>query len=316
MSTIGIKGIGCYIPEARANNAERLSDFEIEESFLIDKLGVRQRAIKAPGEDTLALCLNAFENLQSHAPLAIDQIDCLVVVTQNPGIRIPHVSARLHGALGVGETCACFDISLGCSGYVYSLSAIESFMSANDLRNGLLFTADPYSPIIDAADKNTALLFGDAATCTHLGSDPVFETGKFTFGTIGTESAELTCPGSGSLSMNGRAVFNFAAKTIPGDIRNLLERNQTDLAAIDRFIFHQGSKYIVDTLTKLMRLDPSKVALDILDYGNTVSSSIPLILAQELERPHIRRVVLSGFGAGLSWASALLTRTDPHASHH
>jgi 3-oxoacyl-[acyl-carrier-protein] synthase-3 len=116
--------------------------------------------------------------------------------------------------------------------------------------------------------------------------------------------------------MNGRAVFNFAAKTIPADIRKLLELNAVALGDVDRFIFHQGSRYIVDTLRKLLQIDPARVALDIADYGNTVSSSIPLILAQELARPQTVRLVISGFGAGLSWSSALLTRTQSHASHH
>ncbi len=113
--------------------------------------------------------------------------------------------------------------------------------------------------------------------------------------------------------MNGRAIFNFAARYVPADIRKLLADNAVPLAEVDRFIFHQGSKYIVDTLTRLLALDPARVAFDILGYGNTISSSIPLILAQELDRVESRRVVLSGFGAGLSWASALLTRTSPTA---
>jgi 3-oxoacyl-[acyl-carrier-protein] synthase-3 len=182
-------------------------------------------------------------------------------------------------------------------------------MREHGMRNGLLFTADPYSPIINSADKNTALLFGDAATCSWIGENPLFTTGRFTFGTIGSENAELTCPAGGQLFMNGRAIFNFAAKHVPGDIRQVLAANELSVEKVDRFIFHQGSKFIVDTLTRLLQLPADKVALAIADCGNTVSSSIPLILAGELTKPENQKIVLCGFGAGLSWSSTVLTRT-------
>lgn len=308
MRPIGICGIGTYVPPGRVKNEERLADFGIEMPFLEGKLGVRQRSVKAPGESTADLCLKAVQDLQQQGGPALEQIECMVVVTQNPEIRIPHLSAQIHGSLGLPETCACFDISLGCSGYVYGLATIQAFMQTHGLQHGLLLTADPYSPIIDQEDKNTALLFGDAATCTWLGPAPVYTTGRFTFGTIGKECSELTCPAGGHLYMNGRAVFNFAAKYVPADVRKLLTQNNVKLAEVDRFIFHQGSKYIVDTLARLLQLDPNRVAFDILDYGNTVSSSIPLILVEELKSPQNTRLLISGFGAGLSWASTLLTR--------
>jgi 3-oxoacyl-[acyl-carrier-protein] synthase III len=182
--------------------------------------------------------------------------------------------------------------------------------AAQGLKQGLLFTADPYSPIIDESDKNTSLLFGDAATVTWIGPDPNLVAGRFTFGTIGAEQGELTCLPGGKLYMNGRAVFNFAAHYVPADIRKLAAINGVELNEIDRFIFHQGSKYIVDTLTRLLQLAPNRVALDLREYGNTVSSSIPLILAREIEQPENRRLALCGFGAGLSWASTLLTRNS------
>ena len=306
---IGIRNIGTYIPAGRIENRTRLAEFEIDAAFLEGKIGVHNRAIKAPDETTAGLCVKAAQNLAERGGPAMESIECIVVVTQNPGTQIPHVAARLHGALGLPTRCASFDISLACSGYVTALSIVQAFMREHGLRNALLFTADPYSSIIDPADKNTALLFGDAATCTWLGENPVFTTGRFTFGTIGAESSELTSPAAGPLYMNGRAIFNFAAKQIPADIRRLLVENETLPGDVDRFIFHQGSKFIIDTLTKLLQLDPARVPLAIADCGNTVSSSIPLILAGEITNPDARRIVLCGFGAGLSWSSTLLTRT-------
>jgi len=306
---LGIQNIGVYLPEGRASNLGKLAEFEIDETFVVEKIGVRSRSIMAPGESTTDLCVRAFADLQLRGGPVPEDVDCVVVVTQNPGANIPHLSARVHAALNLAERCACFDISLGCSGYVYGLSAIQAFMAANELSNGLLFTCDPYSPIIDLADKNTSMLFGDAASVTWIGKSPKLVGGRFTFGTLGSEHAELTSASSaGPLSMNGRAVFNFAARYVPADVKELLAINSISVDSVDRFIFHQGSKYIVDTLRKLLRLDPEKVPFDIIEYGNTVSSSIPIILAKDLGESAYRTFVLCGFGAGLSWASVVLTR--------
>ena len=117
-------------------------------------------------------------------------IDCLVVVTQNPdGDGLPHTSAIVHAKLNLKTSCAVFDISLGCSGYVYSLSIIKSFMESNSLKNGLLFTCDPYSKIIDINDKNTSMLFGDAATVTMMNTKPKLLLDKFIFATSGIEDS-------------------------------------------------------------------------------------------------------------------------------
>lgn len=108
--------------------------------------------------------------------------------------------------------------------------------------------------------------------------------------------------------MNGRAIFNFAAKSIPKDIKKLLDKNELVINDINSFIFHQGSKYIIDTITKRMGLDSSKVPFKIMNYGNTISSSIPIILEEELENLNIKTFVISGFGVGLSWSSCVLKR--------
>ena len=121
------------------------------------------------------------------AQKAVDrsEIDALVVVTQNPDRNIPHVSAIVHGALGLPTQCACFDISPGCSGFVYALSVFQDFMEANGMKKGLLFTADPYSMVVGPNDNNTSLLFGDAASVTLVSDSPRLVSGMVTFGTLG-----------------------------------------------------------------------------------------------------------------------------------
>jgi 3-oxoacyl-[acyl-carrier-protein] synthase-3 len=302
---IGITEIGSYIPPKKISNIDRKEQFDTDIDFIQNKIGVVNVSIKEDNEETSDLAVKAFLNLGKKIPIDRNDIDVSILITQNPDSNIPHSSAIIHKALDFSERCACFDISLGCSGYVYGLSIIKSFMEANGMKKGLMFTSDPYSKIIDPKDKNTALLFGDAATVTYLTDQPVYQIGEFTFGTIGKESHNLACINN-VLSMNGRGIFNFAAKYIPRDIENLLSRCNLQLSDIDKFIFHQGSKYIIDTLIKRTGIDEEKVLFDITDYGNTVSSSIPIILEKILHNDNEEFIVISGFGVGLSWSSCIL----------
>lgn len=303
---IGITEIGIYLPERRISNLDRAERYETDESFILEKIGIKNIAVKDEDENTSDMAVKAFENLQSKIELDKSKIDAVILVTQNPDAKIPHTSAIIHGLLELPEECAAFDISLGCSGYVYGLSVIKSLMEANGLKNGLLFTCDPYSKILNPDDKNTSLLFGDAATVTYLTEEPVYSIGLATFGTIGKERENLVCKDD-ELSMNGRGIFNFAARYVPKDIKAVLSKNGIEQNEIDKFIFHQGSKFILDTLVRRGNLDEDKVVNDMYEYGNTVSSSIPIILSKCMAGKAENKILISGFGVGLSWSSNVLT---------
>jgi len=303
---LGIEEIGFYIPTGRASNYQRKEQYGIDDHFIEEKIGVKQVAVKAADEETSDLCVKAFEALCAKQAVDPNEIEALVVVTQNPDHNIPHVSAIVHGALDLPASCACFDISLGCSGFVYSLSVFQAFMAANGMKKGLLFTADPYSKVVDPNDKNTSLLFGDAAAVTLISDRPRLVTGKFTFGSAGSEYKKLINK-DGSLYMNGRAVFNFSAKTVPADIRQMASNNDIAIDDIDLFLLHQGSKIIVETIADKLGIAREKAPYRTYDYGNTTSSSIPILLADELHGS-AKTIAICGFGVGLSWASGLLKR--------
>jgi 3-oxoacyl-[acyl-carrier-protein] synthase-3 len=305
----GIEAIAVYVPEQRASNRDLMARFELDESFLAEKIGVLQRAIKGVEENTSDMALKALEILLAQTGLDRQAIDALVVVTQNPDSNLPHVSGLVHGRARLSPDCAAFDLSLGCSGYVYGLSVLQSFLASNGMSKGVLITCDPYSKVIDPEDKNTVLLFGDAATATLIGPNPVFICEPFVFGTQGDLTGALVCR-DGTLQMNGREVFNFAATTVPGNIEKLLAKAGVNKEAVDCFIFHQGSRYIVETLTKRIGLNREKVRMDIENTGNTVSSSIPILLQRELADHAMKTVVLCGFGVGLSWASCICKRME------
>jgi len=312
MTVTVLRAIASYVPGTAEYNAEKAERFSIAPGFIDDKLGIARVSRMAPGEDTGDLCERAFAALEKRTGLDRHAVDCIVVVTQNPhGGGLPHTSALLHGRLGLVESCASFDLSLGCSGYVYGLSVMGSFMRANGCARGLLFTADPYSKIIDADDRDTVLLFGDGASVTLLETAPDDADGwrpaRFRFMTRGADGDAL-CVRDGRLTMKGRQVFNFSATAVPPLISAMLADAGVALEDVDRFLFHQGSKYIVDTLRQRMKLPEHKVPLKLYDQGNTVSSSIPLMLQDALDDAELWRIVLAGFGVGLSAASCLLER--------
>ncbi len=307
---VGIKAIASYFPEKRISNIDRAEEAGKEVDFIIDKVGFTSLLRKGEDEDTSDLCVGAFEALLAQEPqIQRDQIDCLIVVTQNPdGFGLPHTSAIVQHKLRLGENVAAFDVSLGCSGFVYALDVIQAFMDAQGLRHGLLFTADPYSKVMDPEDYNTELLFGDAAAVTYISEEPVFRSRKSTYCTNAKLSHSIKVDEETRiLSMLGNNVFKFAVSKVPPQVEKCLEMNGLDKDEVDLYLMHQGSKYIVDNLVPLLDVPPEKVPFLAAETGNTVSSSIPLMLEQYMDSNE-KTILISGFGVGLSWATSILER--------
>jgi 3-oxoacyl-[acyl-carrier-protein] synthase III len=309
---IGISEIATYIPPGRESNLDKLEKFGITAGFIEEKIGVNTVARKDAGQETSDLCVAAARRLEEKTPGALESVDFVLTCTQNPdGRGLPHVSAILHGKLGLDRRCAAFDISLGCSGFVYGLQIARSFMEAHGYKKGLLFTADPYSKILDPDDKNTVLLFGDGAAVTLLEhatpQRPLLAPMHFDVDTHGQQCAALIND-DGKLRMNGRQVFIYSATAVPESVRRLLAGAKLALDDIDLFLFHQGSKYIVDAVAKRLEIADAKLARNMLEHGNTVSSTIPILLEPHVKNGAVRRALACGFGVGLSTATCLLER--------
>jgi len=306
---IGINNIGCYIASERISNLEKTEKHGVTHDFIAEKIGIASVARKKPAEKASDLCVLAYDDLVERvANSALDDIEFLCVCTQNGDYQLPQTSAIVQTKLGISKNCAAFDISLGCSGYVYSLHIAKSFMDACGLKKGLLFTSDPYSEIIDPNDKNTDLLFGDGATATLLTDNPVFDLGNGVFETDGKMFEHLIKRDNEKLVMNGRGIFNFAMTHVPEIVTRCLNANALRKEGIDFFLFHQASKYIIDNLRRRIKLEQEKVPFLIKEYGNIVSSSIPIALREYLDKTDKINILICGFGVGLSIASSILRR--------
>lgn len=306
---IGIKNIASYIPAGRIDNVAQAANFDRDEGFVLSKIGTPTLSVKDEGQETSDLAVAAVHNLLDKDPaLKLQDVQVLIVVTQNgDGEGLPHTSAIVQNKLGLPTHVACFDVSLGCSGFVYGLYVIKGFMAATGLTNGLLVTCDPYSKIMNREDRLTTLLFGDAATATWIGEDPVWELGPARFGTDGKGADHLFVK-DGFFHMNGRQVFNFASLKIIPHMQEVLEDAGMTLSDVDAFCLHQGSGAIVDAISKRLGDEGDKVIKDLCGAGNTVSSTIPLLMERYAFDSDWRNLVMSGFGVGLSWGSAVLFR--------
>lgn len=302
---VKIHSIGVYLPVDRESNIARAEEFSVTHHFLAEKLGVMERAVKKKEETTSDLCVKAFQDLCMNRAIDVAQIQLLAVVTQNPDMKIPYTAAIVHQRLGLSKGCMTFDIGQGCAGYTHTLTILTALMEKLQLEHALLFTCDPYSEIVDRHDKNTALLFGDAASVSYLTtSGSGYRLLDADFGTAPNSYPCLQC--EDVLRMDGREVFTHAVREAPQSIQTLLKRNALTLADIDLFLLHQGSKTVVDYIKQILDLGSEKAPFAMQTYGNTISSSIPLLFQQPVRQQEHRKVILSGFGVGFSWGSCLL----------
>src|SRR3972149_1723989 len=189
--SVGIEAIEYYLPERFMSSGEIASNFGFDLQFVEEKIGVKKIYIAGENEKTSDLAVAAIKKLFKKRPDIKERINVIVVCTQTPDYQLPHTSALVQKKLGLSMDVACFDIGLGCSGFVYGLSVVKAFMEDNNLDYGLLITAETYSKIIHDKDKKTKALFSDAAAATLLSREPYLIPQRFTFGTDGNKYESL-----------------------------------------------------------------------------------------------------------------------------
>ena len=308
---IGIRAIASYLPDDRIDNLHQAETFGENADFIKDKIGAMRLPLKAVEQESSDLAVEAVKALIDRYPLKIAEIDALIIVTQNPdGVGLPHTAAIVQNKLHIPSQVAAFDVSLGCSGYVYGLSILRGLMEQAGLKNGILVTADPYSRVINRDNRITSLLFGDAATATWLSEESEWIFDRPLLETDGSGRDSLYVDDRHELHMNGRQVFNFAAVRVPQQINRYLDERNMLPSDIDLFCLHQGSAAIVDAISRRYPDVQERFLKDIIETGNTVSSSIPLLLEKHVLGTDLKRVLICGFGVGLSWATNLLEKVN------
>lgn len=324
-----IRGIASAVPARRQSTADLAKTFGMDEAEKIALgSGVRTRRVGRPGLCCSDLCHAAGESLLNGLGWDRGTIDALIFVSHSPDHPMPATACILQARLGLSKACAAFDVGLACSGYVYGLW-IASGLIASGCRRVLLLGGEMGSRMTSPEDRTTAPLFGDAGTATAIESDGE-ATMHFELGTDGTGYQHLIIPAGTAtgrlphsaqtmvrteraagiircdedLSMNGAEIFAFTLREVPPLIASLLERARWGTAEVDHFLFHQANKFMLVHLAKRMGIPEEKLPLVLEHYGNTSSASIPLTVThcvRETLGQRRLKLVMAGFGAGLSW---------------
>ena len=232
-------------------------------------------------------------------------IDALILITETPKYNIPPNSYILHEKLKLKKKCMVFDVNQGCSGYIYGLSLANSLFLSENFNNILLITTDNYSRY--CKKLNVKLLFSDCATATILSKDSK-KNNKFSFSSFGMKNNKLIQKysnyssniNSNNLLMDGSGVFDFTINNVPLEINSFLKKNKIKMGNIDFFIFHQASKIVLQNIQRKLKVKNNKILNNYSEFGNTVSSSIPLIISKYKNKIKNKKILLCGYGVGLS----------------
>ena len=330
---IGITGVAACVPKQKIVNAECAGFFTLEEvQSAIQKTGVAERRVVDDRTCASDLCCAAAEALLEEMTADRNEIDVLIFVSQTPDYRMPITGTILQHRLGLDQTTAAFDINLGASGYVYALALAYSFAQQESIRKVLLLDGETRTKVYSFKDKATGLLCGDGGSATIVEKIDHDNPTYFSLNSDGAGSRIIWIKGGGyrhpssaetlrekehkdgsirsdeQVAVDVAGFFNFAIREIPADMVNIFEYAGENYESIDFYLFHQADKFLNDQIAKKMKIPQDKLPYSIHKFGNTSSVSIPLTMVSEISdelRQDKNRLFMAGFGAGLSWASAI-----------
>jgi 3-oxoacyl-[acyl-carrier-protein] synthase-3 len=327
-----IKAIEYYLPERIVTNEDLAWEFpEWDAPKITAKVGVEKRHISAPNETATDMAIQAAQKLFASG---VDKtaVDYVLFCTQSPDYFLPASACVIQESLGLSKNTGALDFNQGCSGYIYGLSLAKGLIAANIASNVLLLTAETYTKRLHPKDKGNRTIFGDAASASLISTEGFAEIGEFCLGTDGSGAENLIIKNGGArnpehsnavefddnnnpvspdyIYMNGSEIFSFTLTAVPALVKDTLAKNNIDKEAIDIFIFHQANKYMLDFLRKKIKIDEDKFYMYLSEVGNTVSSTIPIAMCEALKAGVLKKgmkVLLAGFGVGLSWGGCVLT---------
>ncbi len=278
--------------------------WNIEE--VLKKTGIKNIYTSNEEEDVLYLSIKSCKKTLKNFDKS--KIDCVIAVTQTAKQKLPSVSCMIQDQLNLRKNIIAFDIGLGCSGFVYGLSVINSLLSSNTVKTVLFVCGDTYSKFLDKKNRTCRTVFSDAASSCLVQKINSKKNVEFSFLTDGSGATDLIEINK-NIVMKGSNIFHFTTKNIPNIFDDILRKNKLKKGNIDQFVFHQASKLVIDKLIEILKLDKNKVFRNYDKIGNTVSSSIPIVL-ENLEKNNIlkknQKVMLIGFGVGLSAAATII----------
>jgi 3-oxoacyl-[acyl-carrier-protein] synthase-3 len=318
---ISITGLGCYVPERVLTNDDLAQMVDTSDEWIVERTGIRERRIADPEQAMSDLALPACERALEQAGIQGAELDLIIMATVTPDMAFPATAAILGDWLGATDA-ACYDLSAGCTGFMYALAQAYGMLAGGLAERALVVGGDVLSKILDWTDRSTLVLFGDGAGAVVLQH---VENGGFLGFELGAEGAggvHLWLPGSGSryfddpdkyVKMNGREVFKFATRVLVSSAEKVLRECGRSVDEVDVYVPHQANVRIIDHAAKKLGIPQDRVVVNVDRYGNTSSGSIPLALADAEVEGRLEPgslVLMTGMGAGLTWGSSLMEWTN------
>lgn len=321
---VGIIGTGKYVPEKILTNADLEKIVDTNDEWIVSRTGIRERHIAAPHEATSDLCYEAALKALESAGMKAEELDLIIIATVTPDTSVPATACILQDRLGA-KRAAAFDLSAACSGFVYGLATATGLIQNGTYNNALVIGSDTLSRITDYTDRNTCVLFGDAAGAAIVGEVPEgrgFQS--FDLGSEGAGGNLLKVEAGGSrlpsshesvdakqhfINMNGTEVFKFAVRVMGTATERVLAKAGIGKEDIDLFVPHQANIRIIQSAMQRLDLPPEKVVINVDKYANTSAASIPLALVEAAENGRMKEgdtVLMVGFGGGLTWGASVL----------
>ncbi len=325
-----IAGWGAAVPEGRITNADLEACLDTSDEWIVERTGIRERRVVSADDTTASLGVAAGNAAIKSAHLTPDAIDLMVLATATPEQPIPHTGAFVGD--GIGLRCGSFDVGAGCAGFVYALIAGASMLTAGGLDHVLVVGSETLTRVMNPTDRGTRILFGDGAAAVVLNrSGDADGPGLLAWdmGCDGSATGILEIPAGGSriptspetaasdghyLRMDGQEVFRRAIRVVVDSAVITLDKAGVTADAVDWFVPHQANIRIIQAAGKRLDIPMEKAIVNIDQYGNTSAASIPIALTEAAEDGRLKPgqlVLLSGFGAGMAWASALLRWGTP-----
>ena len=326
---VGITGIGTYLPEKILTNAMLSDKVNLDDDWIYTRTGIRERRIAADDQAPSDLGAAAARKAMENAGVAADEIDLVIVATGTADMQFPATSCIIQELLQL-KNAAAFDITAGCTGFIYALSVGSQFIAGGVYQTILVIGAEVISRIIDWDDPETCILFGDGAGAVVLQSTtPGYGLLSAKLGADGSGGKHLQMPAGGTrlpntpqtlaeklnkLKMNGMEVFRFAVKILPKVTLQALAAARLSMEDVSLIIPHQANRHIIEAAARRMDLPMEKFMLNLDRYGNMSAASVPVALCEAVEAGRVKHddvVVLTAFGAGLTWGSVVLRWQDP-----
>ena len=320
----GIIGIGCYLPEKKLTNQDLEKMVDTSDAWITERTGIKTRHIAAPDQATSDLAYEASLKALADAKTKPEELDMIIVATETPDYKYPSTACLLQAKLGA-KNAACFDLSAGCSGFVYALGIGSQSIVSGLYKKILLVGAETRSRIINWTDRNTCVLFGDGAGAAVLGRvDDGYGVLSLELGADGTGGEHLIQPAGGSrnptthetvdaygqcVHMDGQDVFKFAARKMPAACKKVLQKAGMTIDDIALLVPHQANLRIIDNAIDRLKIDRDRVWINIDKHGNMSAACVPVCLTEAQEAGRLKKgdnVIMVAFGAGLTWAGALV----------